>query len=274
MDAAGQNITFRVYSSTATRIEVWVYDQPLGAQERLNLPLSADPATKIWAVTIPVSTLHSSGVTDAVYYGYRAWGPNWTFDPSWTKGSGAGFQQDVDAQGNRFNPNKLLLDPYALEVSHDPLIPTSPGQQTDGRIYQSGAADRNTDTGSVAPKGIVIAPAASDTGSKPVRAFKDEIIYEVNLRGSETILHQSPDAFSQTAYRPTQFFLAVGRQQSVDNPAHCGFATSAEWTLNTWLHFRAAHCPSLDQTRSRGKSAPKSASPSSHVRIGDRLRQT
>src|ERR1035441_162785 len=91
---------------------------------------------------------------------------------------------------------------------------------------------------------------------------------------SETILHQRPDAFSQTAYRPTQFFLAVGRQQSVDNPAHCGFATSAEWTLNTWLHFRAAHCPSLDQTRSRGKSAPKSASPSSHVRIGDRLRQT
>ena len=51
-------------------------------------------------------------------------------------------------------------------------------------------------------------------------------------------------------------------------------ATSAEWTLNTWLYFRAAHCPSPGQTRSRGKSAPKSAFPSSHVRTGDRLRQT
>jgi isoamylase len=32
----------------------------------------------------------------------------------------AGFVSDVDAQGNRFNPNKLLFDPYARELSHDP----------------------------------------------------------------------------------------------------------------------------------------------------------
>ncbi len=51
-------------------------------------------------------------------------------------------------------------------------------------------------------------------------------------------------------------------------------ATSAEWTLNTWLHFLAAHCLSPDQTRSRGTSAPKLASPSSRGRAGDRLRQT
>ena len=183
LDAAGANIAFRVYSSAATRLEVWIYNQPLGAQERLHVPLTADPATKIWAVIIPVNTLRSSGVTGAVYYGYRAWGPNWTFNPGWVKGSGLGFQQDVDAPGNRFNPNKLLLDPYALEVSHDPQVPTSAGQQTDGRIYQSGAANRNTDSGAVAPKGIVIAPAASNAASKPVRAFKDEIIYEVHLRG-------------------------------------------------------------------------------------------
>jgi len=213
MDAAGQNITFRVYSSAAGRIEVWVYDQPLGAQERLSLPLSVDAATKIWAVTVPVDTLRSSGVTGAVYYGYRAWGPNWTFDPSWTKGSGAGFQQDVDAQGNRFNPNKLLLDPYALEVSHDPLIPTSPGQQTEGRIYQSGAADRNTDTGAVAPKGIVIAPAASDAASKPVRAFKDEIIYEVHLRGFTKADPSIPEELRGTyagAARKAQYLKDLG----------------------------------------------------------------
>jgi isoamylase len=27
---------------------------------------------------------------------------------AWTKGSSAGFISDVDARGNRFNPNKLL----------------------------------------------------------------------------------------------------------------------------------------------------------------------
>jgi isoamylase len=52
-----------------------------------------------------------------VYYGYRAWGPNWPFSNSWTKGSSAGFISDVDAQGSRFNPNKLLIDPYAHEIS-------------------------------------------------------------------------------------------------------------------------------------------------------------
>lgn len=183
LDAAGQNIAFQVYSSAATRIEVWIYNQPLGAKERMHLPLTADPATNVWAVTIPMSELRSSGVTGTIYYGYRAWGPNWTFDPSWTKGSDAGFQREVDAQGNRFDPNKLLLDPYALEVSHDPLIPASPGQPTDARIYQSGPGDRDTDTGAVAPKGIAITPAALDQASKPTRAFKDEIVYEVNLRG-------------------------------------------------------------------------------------------
>jgi pullulanase/glycogen debranching enzyme len=89
-------------------------------------------------------------------YGYRAWGPNWSFDPTWTKGSGSGFHRDVDPQGNRFNPNKLLLDPYALDVSHDPVIPTSAGQQTDGRIYQSGAADRSTDTGAPTAKMLLL----------------------------------------------------------------------------------------------------------------------
>lgn len=182
-DTVAQNITFRVYSSAATRIEVWFYIQPLGAQERLHLPLSVDPTTKIWALTVPLSTLLSNGVTGAVYYGYRAWGPNWTFDPSWTKGSDTGFQKNVDAQGNRFDPNKLLLDPYALDVSHDPLIPTSAGELTDPRIYQSGAADRDTDTGAAAPKGIVITTPLPVTTPKPTRAFKDEIIYEVNLRG-------------------------------------------------------------------------------------------
>jgi isoamylase len=78
-----------------------------------------------------------------VYYGYRAWGPNWPFSNSWTKGSSAGFISDVDAQGNRFNPNKLLIDPYAHEISHDPVNAT----WTDGTVYASGASYRNVDSG-------------------------------------------------------------------------------------------------------------------------------
>jgi len=124
--------------------------------------------------------LQTAGITGPVYYGYRAWGPNWPFTSSWTKGSGAGFISDVDAQGNRFNPNKLLIDPYAHEISHDPIN----AAWTDGTIYASGAAYRNIDSGNQAPKSILwAAPASQSLGTRPTRAQKDDIIYEVNVRG-------------------------------------------------------------------------------------------
>lgn len=181
-DATQNNVTFRVYSNAATHLEVWLYDQNLGAAEKFKLPLTQDSSSKIWSVSVPVSTLKANGITDTIYYGYRAWGPNWTYDPSWTQGSTVGFVRDVDGQGNRFNPNKLLLDPYAVEVSHDRLIPTATGQ-TNGGIYVSGPEYRAFDTGSQAPKGIVLPLAQADIGNKPTRPFKDEIIYEVHLRG-------------------------------------------------------------------------------------------
>jgi isoamylase len=99
---------------------------------------------------VPVSTLTAAGVS-TIYYGYRAWGPNWPYDAAWTKGSTAGFLSDVDASGNRFNPNKLLLDPYARELSHDPITPENPS----GTVYASGPLYRALDSGLVAPKGIL-----------------------------------------------------------------------------------------------------------------------
>jgi len=104
----------------------------------------------------------------------------WTFDPSLKKGSLKGFVTDVDAAGNRFNPNKLLLDPYALEVSHDPKTP----QQTEDIIYCSGNDQRASDTGEIEAKGIVLTPdITAIVNGKPERRLKDDIIYEVHLRG-------------------------------------------------------------------------------------------
>lgn len=177
-DAAHANIAFKVYSSRATRIELYVYKTASGAQEVAHYPLTKG-AGNVWNTSLVVSALTSLGVTGPVYYGYRAWGPNWPYSASWTKGSAIGFVSDVDAQGNRFNPNKLLLDPYALEMSHDPNTPA----MTDGTVYGTGASYRNIDTGAVAPKGIVLAGDAQSIGTKPTRAFKDDIVYEAHVRG-------------------------------------------------------------------------------------------
>lgn len=178
-DSTQSNVNFRVYSSRATRVEVDLYTTPMNSAEALSVPLNADANTNIFSVTIPVATLQGAGITGPIFYGYRAWGPNWPYSSSWTKGSGAGFVSDVDTQGNRFNPNKLLIDPYAREISHDPINAT----WTDGTVYASGASYRNLDSGNVAPKSILWIPISQSTGVKPTRAQKDDIIYEVHLRG-------------------------------------------------------------------------------------------
>ncbi|MGY4515813.1 alpha-amylase family glycosyl hydrolase [Lysobacter sp. HA18] len=179
-DATKANITFRVYSSRATRIEVWIYKTASGAQEATKYVMTKDSTTQVWSKTVAVSTLQSTyGITGPVYYGYRAWGPNWTYSSTWTKGTSTGFVSDVDSAGNRFNPNKLLLDPYAREVSQDPQTATC----RDGTIYASGATNRPKDSGACASKGIVLATDSTSVGTKPTRAFKDDVIYEVHPRG-------------------------------------------------------------------------------------------
>ncbi|MGA8112502.1 MAG: isoamylase, partial [Actinocatenispora sp.] len=176
--SGGTAISFGVYSSRATRVDVYLYAAPTGAQEAASYPLTKD-AANVWSATVPVPALRAAGITGPVYYGYRAWGPNWPYDPQWTKGSSAGFVGDVDAAGDRFNPNKLLIDPYAREISHDPRTPAQPGRD----VYGSGPQNRDRDSGTVAPKGIVLPDATGSTGSRPSRAFKDDVVYEVQVRG-------------------------------------------------------------------------------------------
>lgn len=177
-DGTKANITFKVYSSRATRIELYVYANPMGAQEAGKYVLTKG-SNSVWSASVSVSSLQALGISGAVYYGYRAWGPNWPYSASWSKGSSAGFITDVDSSGNRFNPNKLLSDPYALELSHDPVN----ASWTDGTVYASGTSYRNVDSGLRAPKGIVLAGDSQSIGTKPSRAQKDDIIYEVHARG-------------------------------------------------------------------------------------------
>ncbi|HEX7813759.1 isoamylase [Dyella sp.] len=192
-NAQKTSITFRVYSAHATRIAVYLYGSGYGAQDAANYALT-NTGNGVWSVTVPVSSIQSAGISGSVYYGYRAWGPNWPYSASWTKGSSVGFVSDVDSAGNRFNPNKLLLDPYALEMSQDPLNPSN----QNGNVFASGATNRATDSGLYAPKGIVLSASGQSTGTKPTRAQKDDVIYEVNVRG-----FTAQDSSIAAAYRGT-----------------------------------------------------------------------
>ncbi|MBA6365153.1 glycogen-debranching protein, partial [Colwellia sp. BRX8-8] len=187
-----QQLNFRIYSATATKIDLYLYDQAIGAEEVAQYSLSKD-SNNIWSVSIAANNLDVR-LNDTIFYGYRAWGANWAYETAWQKGNNAGFISDVDAQGNRFNPNKLLSDPYAKELSHDNLTP----QWNDGTIYASGQNYRNIDSGLQAPKGILLKSSTQSIGIKPTRALKDDVIYEVNVRGLTKNDNTIPEQFRGT----------------------------------------------------------------------------
>ncbi len=186
-----QTLRFGVYSSKATKVVLEIYSEynattmlavgyPTGSQARYDYNMTKG-SDNVWraAVKLPKNTL----------YAYRAWGPNWTFSTSWTRGnSSVGFVADYDSAGNRFNPNKVLYDPYSLEMTHDKETPAMIAAGHDGGMYGTGTAlyktvaRRNYDTALWAPKSVAIYVAGS-FGTRPAIAQKDAIIYEAHVRG-------------------------------------------------------------------------------------------
>ena len=105
-----KGVNFGVYSERAERIELLLFDNP-----ESPLPTRQFPLTQfgdVWNV-------HIEGIGVGQHYGFIAWGPNWPYDPAWKPGTITGFKADVDADGNRFNPNKLLWDPYSKAIHRD-----------------------------------------------------------------------------------------------------------------------------------------------------------
>ncbi|MBN2630657.1 MAG: glycogen debranching protein GlgX [Rhodobacteraceae bacterium] len=82
----GDGVNFAVFSAHASLIELCLFS-PDGRKELARLPFRHRDGD-VWH-------MHVAGVTPGTVYGFRAHGP---YDPE---------------RGHRFNPNKLLLDPYA-----------------------------------------------------------------------------------------------------------------------------------------------------------------
>lgn len=177
------DVEVRVEAPNATRVEVAFFDRAWGAPELLRVPLVREGSQHRGIVS--AAALAGAGLgAETIYYGLRAWGPNWHFDPEWEPGSERGRVADVNGGGHRMNPNKLLLDPYSLEVSHDPIH----ADNTDYRWFLDGD-HALLDSGPWAPKGIVI-DVAEALPAGPARPLRDDIVYEVHLRG---LTMQHPD---------------------------------------------------------------------------------
>ena len=140
---------FSVYSKHATGIELLLFDSVDDAQPKRVISINpvTDRTYHYWHVFVPE-------VRAGQIYGYRVNGP---FNP---------------AMGMRFDPGKVLLDPYARGA----VVPKS---------YTRDAARGKGDNAAVAIKGVVTDPRAYDwEGDAPLkRPASGTIVYEMHVRG-------------------------------------------------------------------------------------------
>ena len=186
-DANGTN--FALFSEHATRVELCLFDAT-GEVQTHSVDLPAMEGG-IWYGYLP-------GVQPGQLYGYRVHGP---------------FAPD---QGHRFNPAKLLLDPYALELAGDLVW--------DDALYgyPVGGSDTDVDTRDSAPfmpKCVVVDPTFDWEADKALsHAWEDTVIYEAHVKGLTKLHPDVPEADRGT-------FAGLASEAVIDHLHRIGVTT-------------------------------------------------
>jgi glycogen operon protein len=151
----GANVA--VYSESADRIELCLFDARAEEIVRLALPGRTGP---VFHAFVP-------GLQAGALYGLRAHGP---FAPE---------------RGLRFDPRKLLIDPFALQLDRV------------ARLHPSMFVSSDDDSGPHAPKAVAVAPPPAHA-RRPKIPWRDSVIYELHVRGFSKKLAAVPEALRGT----------------------------------------------------------------------------
>src|SRR3984885_4607911 len=152
----GEGVNFAIFSEFAEKVELCLFDQN-GRQEthRVVLPEHTD---QVWHGYLPEAR-------PGLLYGYRVYGP---YEP---------------LKGFRFNPNKLLLDPYAKQLLGTLRWSDAHFGYRIGHKQEDLSFDRR-DSASGMPKCRVIDPAFTWGADRPPRIpWHESVIYELHVKG-------------------------------------------------------------------------------------------
>ncbi|MGE5175973.1 MAG: glycogen debranching protein GlgX [Hyphomicrobiales bacterium] len=168
----GLGVNFAVFSENATRIEIALFDGPDDRAERTRFELR-EQTDMVWHGYVP-------GIRPGQLYGLRAHG---AYDPS---------------TGRRYNPAKVLLDPYAKAIGRE----TRWGDEDFGYVVGGAREDLDADprdNAASAPLGAVIDTAFTWADDRPPRTpWHDSLIYELHVKGFTQRLPGVPDALRGT----------------------------------------------------------------------------
>src|SRR4051812_27662270 len=166
----GVGVNFAIFSEHATRVELCLFDSPDGEVESVTIPLP-EHTDMVWHGYLP-------DVRPGQLYGYRVHGP---FDPE---------------KGFRFNPNKLVLDPYTKVVGR--------AVRWDESLFgfQYGQDDTTfdeRDSAPYAPLAAVIDSAFTWGDDRPLRTpWHETLIYELHVRGYTKLNPYVPEGLRGT----------------------------------------------------------------------------
>lgn len=153
----GRGVNFSLYSEHADKVELCLFDSPDDTIESIRIPLP-DHTDMVWHVYLPE-------IRPGQLYGYRVYGP---YEPE---------------KGHRFNPNKLLLDPYAKAIGRTARF----GESTSGYIIGDAKADLSfnaMDSAADAPLGVVVDEAFTWGDDRPPNTPNHKsLIYELHVKG-------------------------------------------------------------------------------------------
>jgi len=151
----GKGVNFALYSHNASGVELCLFDDPKGVGEKQKIRFT-ERTHDVWHAYVP-------DLRPGQLYGYRVEGP---YDPS---------------NGHRFNPAKVMLDPYARAFCNigqwdDTLFGYTLGQDDLVRDDRDDAA--------AAPKSVVIDHRFEWGNDRPPKvAYFNTVIYETHVKG-------------------------------------------------------------------------------------------
>lgn len=152
----GQGVNFAVFSAHAERVELCLFTDD-GRKERARIPLEERDGD-VWHIYV-------TGITPGTKYGYRVHGP---YEPE---------------AGHRFNPNKLLIDPYAKRLWgklkwSDALMGYRAGSPRGDLSFDT------RDSAFAMPKSMVVDPSFNWGDDAPLRhKWRDTVVYEAHVKG-------------------------------------------------------------------------------------------
>jgi isoamylase len=154
----GEGVNFALFSENATAVELCLFDGTDGDEELARIEVT-EQSDAVWHIYLP-------GIAPGQRYGYRVHGP---YDP---------------AAGHRFNPHKLLLDPYAKTIDRAPQWnDTLLGYEAGGGADADLKMDRR-DSAAAMPKSVVVDDTYDWGTDRQLRVpWNETVIYEVHVKG-------------------------------------------------------------------------------------------